>query len=1240
MRRPLLLLACGLLALGFMPKLGAQTTQNFGVPILSGPTVPGSCTVPSLFINNATGDAYGCKAGVFVLLGGGGVSSFNTRIGAVVPATNDYNFNQLAGTASDAQLAGAYSGVGACATNQFASTLTRNAAPTCAFPFSSLTQDASGNLTSANSFYVKGVTPWVDVHAYGSRGVIAAASTPGVVTTTGTMTVGSPNLTLGADLNWAANDGIVVPGAGAAVTLAAPAYLAVAICTRTGSGVTPFYDNSASCTYSPAAQYSSFSYTWKVAVKDTAGGQTTTTNITANGPPVITEGLGRSNFVPVPGSGLTLNIGTLGFSNQYAFCSQNSAWVNYGQQASITLTASSTNYVYLNASTANCPITANTTGYPANNLYYAIARVTTGTAAIGNILDDRVDVWPVVYAPPVTGAEAYEVYRGNVGIAETWGVAGAANWAPLWASGSYTQGQVVMPTTLNGHLYMDVTAGTNASGGSQPTWCTAKDCQVTDGGITWQEMAQDSMAFGDVGAPGTICDTCAVGGANDWLQTTVQTVTDTTHLVLVANATTAVTAQAGVRHDDTAAFNAACLAAAQAGGNVSGGIQLQSGTCYARGNFWVSGLDFPATTPNSAVGVTLKIDGLLRTSRRLKMPYQGTVIEGLGGAVRPSFAKNPVAAIVGQVTPLIQDAAGTTLLRNLYLECGNECILNQANYLQLDRVATNDAYSNSDPLPLIEFYGSYGHIIQNSTLQGSSQTNVAALYFTRRLSDANGSGITRITNTYLVSGNILLVPSGASSNMGEIYGEGIITENLLPPVVQCDILASTVCQGITINNTSVNDSGESAQATVGGAVLVGTIGTGAGYISGVTITNGGANQLLDCSATGSIKNANIQVGINTGSSTTDSRCGTSFTSTQNQHTIDALTIGSDFGSPAFPLAPSPLGCTFSTTTATCTSTKPMTIKTGDNIYVSGVTDTGYNGLAANVTMVGTAPYYQVQFTPAGTPAGASGGGTIQLRNLKQLVMDTGANGNTLKMLASNLTTKLWGLHESGLMDIADPLSANFINFQGAPLTATRTYTLPDASGTLPEISGAITTNDCAKWASATQLSDAGACGGASLTVWANPPNQAGASQAVSAQNAINISPMYIPFSVTFGHIAVDVGTADGTNNSDFGIYDSSGNLKCNIGAAVYASTGVKNLACTQGSVTISPGIYFFAFTTNGSVPTLKIYYSTASSGMFTWWSQTSATASTGGALPGSINVGLSGSPTLATTYVNPFIILH
>ncbi len=63
-------------------------------------------------------------------------------------------FADLSGTASDSQLANAYSGVGSCAANQWINALTRNAAPTCAQPgFSNLSGSATKGQLPGTTVY-------------------------------------------------------------------------------------------------------------------------------------------------------------------------------------------------------------------------------------------------------------------------------------------------------------------------------------------------------------------------------------------------------------------------------------------------------------------------------------------------------------------------------------------------------------------------------------------------------------------------------------------------------------------------------------------------------------------------------------------------------------------------------------------------------------------------------------------------------------------------------------------------------------------------------------------------------------------------------------------------------------------------------------------------------------------------------------------------------------------------------
>ncbi len=70
----------------------------------------------------------------------------------------------------------------------------------------------------------------------------------------------------------------------------------------------------------------------------------------------------------------------------------------------------------------------------------------------------------------------------------------ANSWGTAWAATTgYTAGQVVRPSATNGHLYQCVATGT--SGGSAPTFPTARGLDVVDGSVTWSEYGTGISVF-------------------------------------------------------------------------------------------------------------------------------------------------------------------------------------------------------------------------------------------------------------------------------------------------------------------------------------------------------------------------------------------------------------------------------------------------------------------------------------------------------------------------------------------------------------------------------------------------------------------------------------------------------------------------------------------------------------------------------------------------------------------------
>jgi len=117
-----------------------------------------------------------------------------------------------------------------------------------------------------------------------------------------------------------------------------------------------------------------------------------------------------------------------------------------------------------------------------------------------------------------------------------------------------------------------------------------------------------------------------------------------------------------------------------------------------------------------------------------------------------------------------------------------------------------------------------------------------------------------------------------------------------------------------------------------------------------------------------------------------------------------------------------------------------------------------------------------------------------------------------------------------------------------------------------------------------------------------------------------VSGFYAPNSVQFSKIALHVNTGDGST-ADWGIYDSSGNLKANVGGHAVGAGGFDDRSTAQGSVTLAAGKYYFAFTANGVGVTLLSAAGAGTTHTMTFAvTQELAASSSGGALPSTISV--------------------
>ncbi len=334
------------------------------------------------------------------------------------------------------------------------------------------------------------------------------------------------------------------------------------------------------------------------------------------------------------------------------------------------------------------------------------------------------------------------------------------------------------------------------------------------------------------------------------------------------------------------------------------------------------------------------------------------------------------------------------------------------------------------------------------------------------------------------------------------------------------------------------------------------------------------------------------------------------------------------------------------------------------------------GLAATPTTGGTLAagtyYYSIQSYPSGSSSTPSAGSTEITATLSgssnavalSWTAPAGTNPGGCYIYRSTSAMGTFYGSSQRLTTISNCTSTTSYTDTGATLSsgvnALTTSTLgayyhfaPLASntsgGTVPVFTGSP--SGCATWSSAGTLTGtSGSCGGSggsTQTAFVPSPNNAGNQAAPSSANAVNVVAFWIPFAVSISHLTVDIGTADTTSGSlcgsfadcyDVGIYNLSGAVQCSWGATPFSVTGMTDNACKQGSVTLNPGYYVFAFT--GNATTAKIYFGSGA-GMQLLAGATSSTSSSGGALPNSISVPTfaGGAPNLDSTYSNVYLAL-
>jgi hypothetical protein len=244
---------------------------------------------------------------------------------------------------------------------------------------------------------------------------------------------------------------------------------------------------------------------------------------------------------------------------------------------------------------------------------------------------------------------------------------------------------------------------------------------------------------------------------------------------------------------------------------------------------------------------------------------------------------------------------------------------------------------------------------------------------------------------------------------------------------------------------------------------------------------------------------------------------------------------------------------------------------------------------------------------------AKDGTAVKVNNSTCAVLGDGTHGGKLSLSGSS----------SGNATVVTPAVA------GTP-----TLTTPTASGVLAVVaaaSGQPAFTDISGVATAAQ-------GGVASVLtshvgrWCNipigfPPGTVSTNMAISlVANRVYAIQVVIPYTLKVGNISVATGATNPNAVADFGFYDMSGNLLVSAGGINCNSTSTVFNAAIGSPVTLTPGVYWFAwcgnFTSGGfnNWNVNSIFNSGLTNNLSPAWFVHAANAGTAGVLPSTLGV--------------------